>query len=93
MIRDFHSDLNGNLSFEIKVENKSINPPASKNRIVNKNKGSAERNPNLPAVEAEAHRKANSAPMKTFLSNEGTKAGLGKQSNSSILNCESEFYK
>lgn len=46
--------------------------PAIKNRMVNKNNGSAERNPNFPAVDADAHKKANSNPIEIFFK-EGNK--------------------
>jgi hypothetical protein len=46
-------------------------PPASRNLMVNKNKGSADRRPNFPAVDADAHRNENSTPMSIFLSNDG----------------------
>jgi len=46
-------------------------PPAKRNLIVNKNNGSADRRPNFPAVDAEAHRKENRTPINIFLSKEG----------------------
>ena len=77
MSNGFHSDFKGKRWRETNVENKSMIPPAIRNRMVNKNNGSAERSPNLPAVEADAHKKANSTPMRTFFKREGKSVRFG----------------
>ena len=66
MASGFHSPDFGKRSREIKVEYANIKVPAIRKRMVKRNKGSAERKPNLPAVDAEAHKKAKAIPIKMF---------------------------